>query len=105
MSKIEKLLEFLESSPADNFLRHALALEYIKAGNETEAQRLFEAILTEDPAYTGSYYHLAKVFERRGDHDAAISWYQKGLDATTASGDKHAWNELRMALDDITDEE
>ena len=31
MSRIEKLLAFLETSPTDSFLQHALALEYIKA--------------------------------------------------------------------------
>jgi hypothetical protein len=32
MDRIEKLKTFLMSSPADSFLQHALALEYIKMG-------------------------------------------------------------------------
>jgi len=40
MNRIEKLIEFLQASPQDNFLKHALALEYIKAG-EYEKQKYF----------------------------------------------------------------
>ena len=65
MDRIEKIKEFLLQQPNDNFLQHALALEYIKLGNDKEARKLFEQILMRDPAYIGSYYHLAKLFERR----------------------------------------
>ena len=39
MNRIEKLLEYLQATPNDNFLRHALALEYIKVGNDNDADR------------------------------------------------------------------
>ena len=35
MERIEKLKEFLRASPADSFLQHALALEYIKTGDDS----------------------------------------------------------------------
>ena len=101
MNRIEKLLEYLESSPGDSFLKHALALEYIKAGNETAARQLFETILIGDPAYVGSYYHLAKLLERTGQHDAAIDWYRKGMDAAQSAGDHHAFNELKSAYEEL----
>ena len=41
MEKIEKLKSFLINSPGDSFLKHALALEYIKLGDEAEARKLF----------------------------------------------------------------
>ena len=44
-SRIDKIRAMLETQPADSFLQHALALEYIKLGNEEEARRLFEEIL------------------------------------------------------------
>src|SRR5436190_3946311 len=69
MSRIEKILQYLESAPADNFLRHALALEYIKMGDDLKAKELFENILAEYPDYTGSYYHLGKLLERIGETD------------------------------------
>ena len=41
MNRIEKILEFLSQQPQDNFLRHALALEYIKIGEDQKARDLF----------------------------------------------------------------
>ena len=101
MDRIEKLREFLRASPSDSFLQHALALEYIKAGDDRAALSLFEEILTRDPGYIGSYYHLGKLFERTNDEQAAITWYEKGMAAAKAAGDQHAYNELQMAYDDL----
>ncbi|MDP1971673.1 MAG: hypothetical protein Q8J87_01785, partial [Sediminibacterium sp.] len=75
MNRINRIQEMLAANPKDLFLRHALALEWIKIGNEVDAKDLFEAILTEDPTYIGSYYHLAKLLERVGETTAAIEWY------------------------------
>ena len=102
MNRIQKLLEYLETSPNDNFLRHALALEYIKAGDETQARRLFEKILEHDPGYIGSYYHLAKLLERVGETEAAVSWYEKGMAQAKKAGDDHAYGELRGAYEELT---
>jgi len=81
MEKIEKLKSFLADSPDDAFLKHALALEYIKLGNESEARRLFLDILERDPSYIGTYYHLARLLERAGEIENAKSWYEKGMTA------------------------
>ena len=54
MNKIEKLNEFLNVTPKDNFVRHALALEYIKIGEDLKARILFEEILSDSPDYIGS---------------------------------------------------
>lgn len=102
MDRIEKLKEFLKNSPEDNFLQHALALEYIKKGDELGAKELFEAILFRDPSYIGSYYHLAKLLERIGDTDGAIQWYEKGMEAARNADDKHALGELRSAYEELT---
>ena len=101
MDRIKKLKELLLINPADNFLQHALALEYIKLGDDHSARRLFEDILTRDPDYIGSYYHLAKLFERTGEQELAISWYKKGMIEAKAAGDQHAYNELQMAYEDL----
>lgn len=103
MDRIAKLQEFLKASPEDNFLRHALALEYIKMGNDAEARRLFEGILNRDPAYIGSYYHLAKLLERTGETQQAIDWYEKGMAAARNAGDAHALGELRSAYEQLID--
>ena len=101
MERIEKLQQFLRTSPSDSFLQHALALEYIKSGDDNAARLLFEEILNREPGYIGSYYHLAKLLERANDAQAAITWYEKGMNAAKAAGDQHAYNELQMAYEEL----
>jgi len=102
VDRIEKLNEFLKANPADSFVQHALALEYIKLGNDETAQVLFEELLNREPGYVGSYYHLAKLFERNGKTEEAIKWYEKGMEETKKAGDNHAFGELRGAWEELT---
>lgn len=101
MERIEKLKEYLRVNPTDNFLQHALALEYVKLGDDSSARQLFEEILNRDPQYIGSYYHLAKLLERIDTQEMAVSWYEKGMAAAKAAGDQHAYNELQMAYEEL----
>jgi Tfp pilus assembly protein PilF len=103
MEKIEKLKSFLIHSPGDSFLKHALALEYIKLGDEDEAKKLFLEILGTDPSYIGSYYHLARLLERTGETENAKTWYERGMEAAKKAGDNHAFNELQAAYEDFID--
>jgi Tfp pilus assembly protein PilF len=101
MDRIEKILDLLKEFPHDNFLRHALALEYIKLGDDVSARNLFEEILTQNEDYVGSYYHLAKLLERNGETDLAREWYKKGMQAARQAGDNHTFNELQSAYEDL----
>lgn len=102
MDRITRLQEFLSANPNDSFVQHALALEYVKLGNEAAARALFENILAFDEGYIGSYYHLAKLLERTQQTDAAIAVYEKGMQQARAAGDNHAYSELRSAYEDLT---
>ncbi|HOA38706.1 MAG TPA: tetratricopeptide repeat protein [Flavihumibacter sp.] len=99
--RITKLRGFLATNPSDAFLQHALALEWIKAGDEPQARAVFEKLLGETPGYVGSYYHLAKLLERQGETEGAINWYQQGMEAAQKAGDQHAYSELRSALEEL----
>jgi Tfp pilus assembly protein PilF len=103
MDRIYKLKEYLQASPNDNFLLHALALEYVKMGDDAEARELFEDILERDEKYVGSYYHLAKLLERTGENELAIKWYEKGMAAAKEAGDNHSYNELQAAYEDLVE--
>lgn len=83
------------------FLNHALALEYIKAGQDTEARRIFEKNQSSDPAYVATYYHLGKLLERNGLNDEAIKIYEAGMLQAKAGKDNHAYNELQSAYEDL----
>lgn len=103
MDRIEKIKEFLQSTPNDSFLNHALALEYIKIGKLEEARELFEKILKNEPQYVGSYYHLGRTLEKTGKPKEALEVYEKGMAECKKVGDNHAYNELQMAKDDLED--
>lgn len=101
MDRIQKLLEFLKQSEGDSFLQHALALEYIKIGNDSEALRLFTNVIDNDPAYVGTYYHLGKLYEKSGSTEKAIEIYEKGMLEAKKAGDQHSYNELMGAKEDL----
>lgn len=103
MDRIHKLVQYLQASPNDSFLQHALALEYIKTGNDAEARELFENILAKDPSYIGSYYHLAKLLGRADEIDLAKQWYEKGMEVAKSVGDNHSYNELLAAYEEFLD--
>ena len=95
------MLEFMKASGKDSFLQHALALEYIKTGEDAKARDLFNEILLREPTYIGSYYHLGKLLERVGDLEKAARVYERGMDEAKRAGDSHAYNELRGAAEDM----
>ncbi|MBA3827438.1 MAG: hypothetical protein H0X33_00725 [Taibaiella sp.] len=100
--RIEKIKVFLKDSPGDSFLQHALALEFIKAGNDDEARQMFENNVTQHAGYVATYYHLGKLLERGGLTDEAIGIYEKGMSVAREAKDMHTYNELQAAYEDIT---
>jgi Tfp pilus assembly protein PilF len=101
MNRIDKLKEFLNVSPTDSFLQHALAVEYIKENNDADAKLMFETILLREPTYVGSYYHLGKLLERNNDLEAAKKVYENGMQQAKAVKDNHSYNELLGAWEDL----
>ena len=94
----------MEQEPGDSFVQHALALEYIKMNNDAEAKKLFEQLLERDEDYIGSYLHLAKLMERNNDRENALKCYERGLLKAREKGDRHAYNELQSAYEELTDQ-
>ena len=101
MDRIQKIQEFLQQTPNDSFLQHALALEYIKINDDQKAKDLFITLLANNENYVGSYYHLAKLFERIGYTENAILYYEKGMKIAKEQKDNHSYNELQAAYEDL----
>jgi Tfp pilus assembly protein PilF len=101
MDRIEKLKEYLLQMPADSFLRHALALEYIRIGDDEKARQQFTGLLAENPQYVASYYHLGKLLEKAGEQEEALKVYEKGMEEARHAADNHAYNELQSAYEDL----
>lgn len=100
-NRIFQLEQLLRETPDDEFLQHALGLEYQKSGDYLKAIAIFEALLTKAPDYLGSYYQIAKLFERTGNMEKAKTYYQQGMELARREGDQHSFSELSNALEDL----
>lgn len=103
MDRIELLKTYLTKIPRDSFLRHALALEYIKGGQEDQAITLFSKLLEDDPDYVGSYYHFGQALARTGRTEEALLIFEKGIGVARRLKEDHALRELQQAADGLTD--
>jgi tetratricopeptide (TPR) repeat protein len=94
-NRLEKLLEFIKNEPNDEFLKYALATEYLRLNDVEKALLYYEDLVTNHPQYSGTYYHLGKLYETLNRKDDAIKTYEKGMEITKAKRDNHAFNELQ----------
>jgi len=101
MERIKKLKEFLAATPDDAFLQHALALEYVKMGDDNTARQLFETLLQKNEKYVGTYYHLGSLLERLGQEEKAAAVYKKGMEVAKEANENHAYNELQAAYENL----
>ncbi len=101
MDRMEQLKKWLEENPSDPFLHYAIATEHVAGDNDEEAEKIFTLLVREHPTYFATYYHYGMLMERRGDEDAAISIYKKGMEVTRELGEQHAYNELRSVLEEL----
>jgi tetratricopeptide (TPR) repeat protein len=97
-SRLDQLLKMLEQEPEDDFLNHALAMEYLSANKIMEAISVFENLLRRNPGYLASYYQLGQALEKTGDIKKAIDAYRKGIEIATAQKNRKAQGELNEAL-------
>lgn len=97
-TRLNKLLEFLESDPNDPFVLYALATEYNSANDTDHAFEYYLKLVSEHPDYVGTYYHLGKLYEKTNNNDEAIKIYQLGMAAARSKRDMHAFSELQGAF-------
>ena len=95
MTRLDKLLEFFKNEPNDEFLKYALATEYLSLNQTDKALAFYEDLVANHPAYVGTYYHLGKLYEALGRKDEAIKTYQAGMVAARDKRDNHALAELQ----------
>ncbi len=101
MKRIDSLKEMLEKNQKDPFLYFALAKEYEKNNLMEEAQRYYLDLVIRFEDYTGTYYHLAKLYIAKNEVSAAIETIKKGINICTEKKDFHAKSELEFLLDDL----
>jgi tetratricopeptide (TPR) repeat protein len=103
-NRLDKLLEFIKAEPDDPFLKYALATEYLRLNDTIKALEYYEDLVTKHPEYTGTYYHLGKLYEALNRREDAISTYETGMRITKEKRDNHAYSELRAVYDELIEE-
>ena len=103
-NRLDKLLEFIKAEPEDPFLKYALATEYLRLNDTVKALTYYEDLVTQHPEYTGTYYHLGKLYEALNRRDDAINTYETGMKITKEKRDNHAYSELRAVYDELMEE-
>lgn len=94
-TRLQKLLAFFENEPNDEFLKYALATEYLRLNETDKALMYYEDLVNNHPRYVGTYYHLGKLYEALNRTDDAIAIYEKGMTITKEARDNHAFSELQ----------
>jgi Tfp pilus assembly protein PilF len=87
-TRLEKLLAML---------RYAIATEYVKLNDDVKALHYYLDLLNTDENYVGTYYHLAKLYERSRKNIEAEGIYMKGMMIARKLGENHAYAELQSA--------
>ena len=101
MNRIEILKGFLEDNPKDSFSRYALALEYVKLGQNDDAVREFEAVRKNDPEYVATYFQLGQLYQKLGQPHEAEKTFHTGITVAAKAGDEHTKSELEAALEGL----
>ncbi|MDB5002985.1 MAG: tetratricopeptide repeat protein [Mucilaginibacter sp.] len=101
ISRLDKLLEFIKSEPNDEFLKYALATEYLRLNQVDKSLEYYEDLVNNHPQYSGTYYHLGKLYEALDRKDDAIKIYEKGMEITKAKRDNHAFSELQTVYREV----
>ena len=102
ISRLEKLLEFLNNEPEDAFLKYALATEYLHLNKTDKALAYYEDLINKHPDYKGTYYHLGKLYEALNRKQDAINTYETGMKITREQRDNHAFSELQTVYNELT---
>ncbi|HKK75334.1 MAG TPA: hypothetical protein VJ953_09700 [Saprospiraceae bacterium] len=95
--RLNQLLLFLEENPNSPFILFALAKEYEKLGNQSQAGHHFKQLVQDHPEYVGTYYHYGKWLEEMEAPEEALDIYAKGIEVATQEKDQHAKSELMNA--------
>lgn len=105
IDRLNYLRELEKNKPDDAFVKYAIALEYVKRGQDEEAHDVFKMLTEKFNDYVATYYQFAKLLEKMNRKDDAIRIYRDGIRVATNAKDHHAANELKQALLLLTDDD
>ena len=98
-NRLEILLNMIANNPQDSFARYGLAMEYANSGDLERAVAEYRTLIGFNPDYSAAYFHGGQALEKLGRVEEAREVYEKGIEATSRTGDQHTRSELQAALD------
>lgn len=97
--RTEILKNMVAQNPQNTFARYGLAMEYANRGDLEAAVAEFRLLLEQDADYAAAYFHGGQALEKLGRVEEARDFYQRGIECTSRTGDRHTQSELEAALD------
>lgn len=94
----QQIEAMLAHDPTDAFLRYALAMECVSAGDDVNALNEFERLLKDHPDYVAGYFHGGQALLRAGKTAEARALLEKGIAVARRVGDAHAAEEMAGVL-------
>jgi len=98
MSRKVQIEALLADEPDNSFLRYALAMEYMSAGQPDQALTTFRELLQRDPDYVPAYLQAGQVLAQQGRQSEAREILTAGLQVAQRVGDGHAAGEMSGLL-------
>ena len=101
--RLSLLQAYHAEDPEDAFTCFALAHEHAKRGNTNAAISYYETLVKAQPSYTGTYYHLGKLYLSQGLQKEARAVLRSGIAVCSrlrAHKDLAELKQVLMALDD-----
>jgi len=78
-------------------LHYATAQEYLKLGLADVALEKYLWLTENHPGYVATYFHLGKLLAERGEKEAALAWFNQGIEQAKAAKELHSLSELQSA--------
>jgi Tfp pilus assembly protein PilF len=96
MNMITNLKNMLESGQDNLLLRFGLGQAYLKENQPQLAIEHLQKALQYDPEYSAAWKLLGKALAESGQHEEAITTYDKGIAIAEKKGDLQAAREMRV---------
>src|SRR5262245_1634365 len=97
----QQIEAMLASDPTDAFLRYALAMEYVSAGEDDRAIAEFKRLVHEHPRYVAGYHQCGQAFARQNLPVEAREILDRGIRVATQCGEMHAAEEMTGLLQNL----
>lgn len=103
-NRLVKLLKLEQERPSEPFIQFAIARELQLADQLDQARERYQALIESEPNYTGTYYHLGKLYEQLSLVKEAKEIYSRGIDICSKLNAANDLREITQALNNLEDE-